>query len=254
MAGFTATGDRLQSWDVNSGKQRGELGDGGTEFVNLAYTTDGRLLAATTQRLNLHLPYERPQSPDFKSMVRLDPDAYNAQFRARLWDMTNQKELAVPDFEGCALPSQIGATNDLGQTVDYVVLLLTCPQSLSRGTNTDFVSTHHNAVYADVKGREVRIIERGSNKVLHVLKGHENISRVAFSPDGKTLAVGDFGGMIRLWNVAAGRLLLTIPAHPSTVPGVALSPVTGLAFRGDGRVLASCNHVEIRLWRAETDK
>jgi WD40 repeat protein len=257
FAATGAAGDRLQVWDVATGKQEGDLGDGGTEFANIAYTTDGRLLAATTQRLNLHLSYERPITPEFRSTVHFGPGEYNAQFRVRLWDLTNQKELAVPDYEGCALPAQVGATNDLGRTVDYVVLLLTSPEFLSRGSNTEFVSANHDAVYAVVPrdrawSKEVHLVERETKKVLHVLKGHEAISRVAFSPDGKTLAVGDYGGMIRLWNVAAGRLLMTIPAHPGGTPGVAMSPVTGLAFRGDGRVLASCSAGEIRLWYAAT--
>ena len=67
-----------------------------------------------------------------------------------------------------------------------------------------------------------------------------------FSPDGKTLAVGENSGKIRLWNVAAGRMLLTLPGHKGSV--------NGLAFRPDGRALASCNDTEIRLWRAATDK
>jgi WD40 repeat protein len=50
----------------------------------------------------------------------------------------------------------------------------------------------------------------------------------------------------KVWNVAAGRLLLTLPGHNGSV--------NGLAFRADGRVLASCSDSEIRLWHAATDE
>ena len=83
-------------------------------------------------------------------------------------------------------------------------------------------------------------------KLSHLLKGNEGVSRMAFSPDGKTLAVATTTGQIRLWNVAAGRLVLTIRAHAG--------PVNGLAFRADGRLLASCSDNEIRYWRAATDE
>jgi WD40 repeat protein len=38
------------------------------------------------------------------------------------------------------------------------------------------------------------------------LRGHnKGVKALAFSPDGKTLASGSFGGSVRLWEVASGR-------------------------------------------------
>jgi WD40 repeat protein len=98
----------------------------------------------------------------------------------------------------------------------------------------------------DPSPTDVTLVDAVSGEVRHILKGHGQwVCRLAFTPDGKTLAVGEYGGAIKLWNVAAGRLLLTIQAHTG--------PVTGLAFRADGRVLASCSDTGIRLWQAATD-
>jgi WD40 repeat protein len=55
-------------------------------------------------------------------------------------------------------------------------------------------------------------------------------ARVAFSPDGKTLAVGT-GEAIRLWDPATGEERRTLSGHTRPVHGVAYSP--------DGRLLAS---------------
>ena len=52
---------------------------------------------------------------------------------------------------------------------------------------------------------------------------------VAFSPDGQTLAVGDNGGHVGLWDVATGRRTATLAEG---------SPVDAVAFSPDGQTLA----------------
>jgi WD40 repeat protein len=72
---------------------------------------------------------------------------------------------------------------------------------------------------------------------------------LVFSPDGKTVASGEFDGVIKLWDVATGRetvVSATRDGEGSTV--VALSP--------DGRVLASANYYDaaVKLWHVPTGK
>jgi WD40 repeat protein len=199
------TASRLQAWDAATGMERGVVGDHGTKFHALAYTADGRLLAATQQHLNVRVP-----------------DEYFLQHKMRLWDVAQQKELTPP---------QMVTENALPMSVD--------PKSLTLTSATPAV-TNDGAVQAQMNGEEVKLTEHATGKVLHLLKGNKGASRLAFSPDGKTLAVGMPDGTIRLWNVAAGRQLLAIQAHTGGV--------TGLAFHADGRVLASSSDTEIRLW------
>jgi WD40 repeat protein len=54
---------------------------------------------------------------------------------------------------------------------------------------------------------------------------------VAYSPDGKLLAGGQFNGPIRVWEADTGRLVRVLPGHAAAV--------SGLDFSADGALLAS---------------
>jgi hypothetical protein len=76
------------------------------------------------------------------------------------------------------------------------------------------------------------------------------ITTVAFSPDGRLLAAGDWGKTIHVWDAATGHLVRRIDAKGSTANRLAFSP--------DGRMLASIGHdakdrrETVRLWEVIT--
>ncbi len=70
---------------------------------------------------------------------------------------------------------------------------------------------------------------------------------MAFSPDGRTLATGNWEAKVRLWNVASHKLSATLTAHDSV--GNTLYDVSDLTFSRDGRTLAAGLDIEgVVLW------
>ncbi|MCC5634956.1 NACHT domain-containing protein [Nostoc sp. CHAB 5844] len=68
---------------------------------------------------------------------------------------------------------------------------------------------------------------------------------IAFSPNGKLLAMGDTNGEIRLYQVTDGQQVLTFQGHTNWVPSLAFSP--------DGSILASSSSDHtVKLWNATT--
>jgi predicted NACHT family NTPase len=68
-----------------------------------------------------------------------------------------------------------------------------------------------------------------------------SVRSVAFSIDGRLLATGDYHGVVRLWEAASGRELLTCKGHTYGVNSV--------VFSSDGKTLASGSDDQtVRLW------
>jgi WD40 repeat protein len=80
----------------------------------------------------------------------------------------------------------------------------------------------------------VQVWEVPSWKSLVTFDTHtQAVKRVAFSPDGRTLATGGMDGTLRLWEVAAGKERRRFQGHEGVI--------AGLAFAPDGRSLAAAS-------------
>ena len=78
------------------------------------------------------------------------------------------------------------------------------------------------------------------------LEGHtDSISRIVFSPDGRTLASASGDRTIRLWDVATGTHQHILSGHESWIPSI--------TFSHNGLALASADsNGKIRLWNVTT--
>jgi WD40 repeat protein len=79
-----------------------------------------------------------------------------------------------------------------------------------------------------------------------LVNGFHN-KRLAFSPDGKTLAAALPFNLLRLWDVETGKELLPTTGHQG--------PVAGLAIAPDGRTVTTCGaDLTVRRWAIDSGK
>lgn len=75
-------------------------------------------------------------------------------------------------------------------------------------------------------------------------KGTTSIAALAFSPDNRTIASGDWNGNVSLWDSTIGE-------YNRTLKGLT-DEVRAVAFSSDGKLLASANDHTIRIWDTKT--
>jgi WD40 repeat protein len=84
--------------------------------------------------------------------------------------------------------------------------------------------------------------------LVSTIQGHtDSILAVAFSPDGQTLASGSYDKLIRVWNVADGKVTATLKEHSDAVYAVAFMP-------GGTQLLSAAGDRTVKVWNVSTGK
>lgn len=114
------------------------------------------------------------------------------------------------------------------------------------GSISDIAVRPDGQVLAVIVGLNVELYDAESLQHLAVLnEGARVLTALAWSPDGRQLALGAQDGTVRVWDAATGKGLLVLRSHQGQVNAVAWSL--------NGRRLASGgNDSKVRIWDVDT--
>lgn len=247
---LAAGGDRMWGtgiitlWNLAKGERFGKFMIEGKMVQCLAFSPDGGVLASGWRDGQVRL-WEVASGKQLHALsgheweitcVRFSPDgkilasSSMAKDRTiRLWEAATGKPLATLKSDDERF---FGASGLTFSPDGKFLASAGAPSSPSIGKRS-----HDNKVrlWDVATGRELRAFEGGE----------EYPDSVAFSSDGKTLAV-PAGKTVRFWDVTAGKELRRLETEAGPVGRVALSP--------DGRLLAAAAGRSIRLWDVATGK
>jgi WD40 repeat protein len=220
-------GNPVRLWDPATGEQKALLGQEPDRILSLAFTPDGKSLAAVREH------------------------------KVCVWDIATRKELRSfgggtesPECLAVAPDGRFVATGGVGGPVRL--------WDLSTGKETAQFLKHNNSVRSlafspDGKllasaamNQTLRLWDLVANRELREWPGDPIwINAVAFSPDGRTLASGNYSHTVGLWNVSTGKSAHPLSGHAARIHTVVLLP--------DGRTAATAGgDAGFRVWRTDS--
>jgi WD40 repeat protein len=233
-------------WDLVARESRVVLGGQGGTVTSIAFSPDGELLASVTNSGSLFVwSLDDPRSP----------------VRSEKWNRaqahTPGQVAFSPDGRWVATTLSDSASGTATRPAVNVV-----PVRLRVGDRDTIrrYSTGHQAELTHVAyspdgsriavgclDRHVSVLDENTRQRVLLLSQGQKVHYVAFSPDGKTIAAGNPRGLVKLWDTATGRKLLTLKGQAK--------PLRALCYSPDGTVIVTAGGEGIvTFWDVQTGK
>lgn len=210
-------GGTVLVWDVETGKVLTKSEKLSTAAGSVAWSADGKRLAAGTNGAGGELP-EAGELRVWEAETGKTLYTFRVKPNVEQGEWASAGDVAfAPDGKRVAVPVTAGG----------------------RGVPAGLV--------IDETGSSVKVWDLATGKSTQPVKGLKaTVGQVTFSPDGKTLALACSDKVVRVWNVETGKELAALPC-PDSVGVVAFSP--------DGKSLAAgSKDGSVRIWAVPAAK
>ncbi|KAK3397958.1 WD40-repeat-containing domain protein [Sordaria brevicollis] len=187
------------------------------------------------------------------SQVRISPDgkwiaSASADGTVKIWDASTGHNLdtLVGHMAGVSCLAWAPDSNTLATGSDDKAIRLWDRVTASPAHACGDETNRGQGPREYIRGGSQLRTARGGRTGMGPLLGHHNyVYCLAFSPKGNILASGSYDEAVFLWDVRAGRLMRSLPAHSD--------PVSGIDFCCDGTLVVSCSTDGlIRIWDTST--
>jgi WD40 repeat protein len=174
-------------------------------------------------------------SPDGKQALSGAPSG------TKLWDLASGE--AIRTFKGNTLAAVFSPDGHYALVSSYHA------SQYRGGTGTLFLKNFYEySRYGTVEANIFRLLDLETGQEVRKFIGHsDEVSSVAFSPDGKLALSGSRDQTVKLWDVATGKMLRTFAGHLGNVGSVSFSP--------DGRLaLSGSQDMSTRIWEVASGR
>ena len=186
--------------------------------------------------------------------LAFSPDGATLATGRKLWDIATQTEITTPygnivafSPDGKTLATE-GGVWDIATRTEIIPLESNNVVLAFSPDGTAFAEAYHDGTFKDYK---IKLWDIATKRSIATFGEHmRNISSVAFSSDGTTLASGSYDGTIKLWDISSKDNIATIEAKNSRYGWV-----YSIAFSPDGSLLASGQgngDSTVKLWDVAT--
>jgi WD40 repeat protein len=194
LVAFLASDGKLRVCDVQTARELTQFDSAGTGISAFDWRPDGRQIASATLE---------PRDPDNSDRFQEIWDAATGRVTRR-WKTTNDVSIVRwnPDGTRVAFDAAIHDPD-----ADKPVTVLNAQAALSLDWSPDGKSVATGGLDDGNTGYTAKVWDAASGKLIRTVRITQSCWQVevAWSPDGKTLAITDGSQLVMLWNPVTGR-------------------------------------------------